>query len=215
MSRCRERPRRGWAVRELGIFVDAVLVDNLALAMLLGACTFLAVSRTVKTAVGLGAAVIVVQLVTVPINHLVHRFLLDEGAWAWAGLPDVDLRFLGLVAQIGVIAATVQVLEMIIERSFPTLHAAMGIFLPLLTVNCAILGGSLFSVEKSHGFVESIVYAAGTGVGWALAVVLLAAIRERLDYSDVPRGLEGLGITFIVVGMMSLAFMSLAGMRIG
>lgn len=200
---------------EVGLFVDAIFVDNLALAFFLGMCTFLAVSRTVKTALGLGVAVVVVQVVTLPINHLVHRFLLDEGAWAWAGLPDVDLRFLGLVAHVGVIAATVQVLEMVIERSFPALHAAMGIFLPLLTVNCAILGGTLFSIEREQSFGESVVYAAGTGIGWALAVVLLAAIRERLRYSEVPEGLRGLGITFIVVGMMSLAFMAFSGLRLG
>lgn len=200
---------------ELGLFLDAVLVDNLALSLFLGMCTFLAVSRSVRTALGLGAAMLGVQLVTVPINQLIHHHLLRPGAWAWAGLAEVDLRFLGLIISIGVIAATVQVLEMVLERSFPALHAALGIFLPLLTVNCAILGGSLFMVERHLAFGQSIVYAAGTGFGWALAVVLLAAIRERLRYSDVPQGLRGLGIAFVIVGMMSLAFMSFAGIRFG
>ncbi len=200
---------------ELGIFLDAIFADNLALALFLGMCTFLAVSRTVRTAVGLGVAVVFVQVITVPINYLIHEYLLAAGAWAWLGLPDVDLRFLGLITHVGVIAATVQVLEMVTERHFPALHAALGIYLPLLTVNCAILGGSLFTIERGHGFGHSVVYAAGTGIGWALAVVLLAAIRERLQSSDIPQDLRGVGIAFIVAGMMSLAFMAFAGLRFG
>ena len=200
---------------ETGLFLDAVFADNLALALFLGMCTFLAVSRSVKTALGLGAAVLVVQLVTVPLNQLIPRHLLEPGAWAWAGLEDVDLRFLGLVTSIGVIAATVQVLEMVLERSFPALDRALGTFLPLLTVNCAILGGSLFMIERRLDFGESVVFAAGTGVGWALAIVLLAALRERLHYSEVPQGLRGLGIAFILVGIMSLAFMAFSGIRFG
>ncbi len=199
----------------LALFVDAIFVDNLALSFFLGMCTFLAVSRTVPTALGLGAAVSVVQTITVPVNNLVHRYVVTEGAWAWAGLPDVDLRYLGLMVYIAVIAAVVQVLEMVLERFFPALHRAMGLFLPLLTVNCAILGGSLFMVERDYGFAESAVYGAGTGLGWALAVALLAGIREKLRYADVPEGLRGLGVSFLVVGLMSLGFLALADVRLG
>ncbi len=199
----------------LALFVDSIFVDNLALSFFLGMCTFLAVSRTVSTALGLGAAVTVVQTITVPVNNLVHRHVLAEGAWSWAGLPEVDLRYLGLMVYIAVIAAVVQVLEMILERFFPTLHRAMGLFLPLLTVNCAILGGSLFMVERDYGFTQSVVYGAGTGAGWALAVVLLAGIREKLRYADVPDGLRGLGMSFVVVGLMSLGFLALADIRLG
>jgi Na+-transporting NADH:ubiquinone oxidoreductase subunit E len=199
----------------LELFVDAVFVDNLALSFFLGMCTFLAVSRRVATAVGLGLAVLVVQAITVPLNHLVHHHLLAPGAWAWAGLPDVDLRFLGLLCYIGVIAAMVQILEMVLEWHFPVLHRALGIFLPLVTVNCAILGGSLFMVERNYTFGQSVVFGLGSGLGWAIAVAALAGIRERLKYSDVPVGLRGLGITFIVVGLMSLGFMAFSGIRIG
>ncbi|NIP47380.1 MAG: NADH:ubiquinone reductase (Na(+)-transporting) subunit E [Gammaproteobacteria bacterium] len=199
----------------LALFVDAIFVDNLALSFFLGICTFLAVSRTVATALGLGAAVILVQGITVPVNNLVHRHLLAEGAWSWAGLPEVDLTYLGLMLYIGVIAAVVQVLEMVLERYFPTLHRTMGLFLPLLAVNCAILGGSLFMVERDYGFAESMFYGVGSGVGWALAVVLLAGIREKLRYADVPEGLHGLGLSFIVVGLMSLGFLALADIRLG
>ena len=197
------------------LFVDAVFVDNLALSFFLGMCTFLAVSRRLRTALGLGLAVLVVQSITVPLNYLVHHALLKRGAWAWAGLPDVDLSFLGLLCFIGVIAAMVQILEMVLERYVPTLHRALGIFLPLVTVNCAILGGSLFMVERNYTFGQSVVYGVGSGFGWAIAVAALAGIRERLLYSDVPRGLRGLGITFIVVGLMSLGFMAFSGIRLG
>lgn len=188
------------------IFVRAILAENLALSFFLGMCTFLAVSRRVSTAAGLGLAVIGVQLVTVPLNHLIHAQLLDVGAWAWAGLPDVDLRFLRLITFIGLIAATVQILEMLLDRHFPRLFSALGIYLPLLTVNCAILGGSLFVAERGYDFSQSVVYAAGTGVGWALAITALAAIRQRLAYSDVPDGLRGVGMAFIVTGLMSMGF---------
>jgi Na+-transporting NADH:ubiquinone oxidoreductase subunit E len=196
----------------LSLLVRAIFVENLALAFFLGMCTFLAVSRTVATALGLGLAVIVVQLVTVPVNQLLHAHLLRQGALAWAGLPDVDLSFLSLVASIGVIAAIVQVLEMVLDRFFPRLALSLGIFLPLITVNCAILGGTLFMVQRKYDFADSVVYALGTGVGWALAIVALAGIRERLAYSDVPAGLQGLGITFIAAGLMSLGFMAFSGM---
>ncbi len=199
-------------MNDLGsLFVRAVFVENLALAFFLGMCTFLAVSKRIETAVGLGVAVIVVQAITVPVNNLIHHSLLAEGALVWAGLPDVDLSFLGLIAYIGVIAAMVQILEMSLDKFFPRLYHALGIFLPLITVNCAILGGSLFMVERRYGFTESVVFGLGTGVGWALAIAALAGIREKLKYSDVPDGLQGLGIAFIIVGLMSLTFMGFAG----
>jgi Na+-transporting NADH:ubiquinone oxidoreductase subunit E len=199
----------------LKLFLDSIFVDNLALSFFLGMCTFLAISRRVATAAGLGLAVLVVQTITVPLNYLVTRYLLAPGAWAWIGLPDVDLSFLGLLCYIGVIAASVQVLEMVLERYFPVLHRSLGIFLPLLTVNCAILGGSLFMVERSYTFSQSVVFGAGSGLGWALALLGLAGIRERLRYSNVPRGLRGLGITFIIMGLMSLGFLAFAGIRLG
>jgi Na+-transporting NADH:ubiquinone oxidoreductase subunit E len=198
----------------LSLFVRAVFVENLALSFFLGMCTFLAISKRIETAIGLGAAVIVVQGITVPVNHLIFEYLLQDGALAWAGLPDVDLSFLGLISYIGVIAAMVQILEMTLDRYFPALYHALGIFLPLITVNCAILGGSLFMVERAYGFGESVVFGIGSGFGWALALVGLASIREKLKYSDVPAGLQGLGITFIITGLMSLAFMSFSGVQI-
>ena len=200
---------------QLSLFIEAVFVDNLALSFFLGMCTFLAVSKRVETAFGLGVAVVVVQVITVPVNNLIYRYLLREGAWAWAGLPDVDLSFLGLITYIGVIAAMVQILEMTLDRYFPALFRALGVFLPLVTVNCAILGGSLFMVERNYDLSESVIFGAGSGLGWAIAISALAAIRERLKYSDVPDGLEGLGITFIVVGLMSLGFMAFSGIQIG
>lgn len=192
---------------ELGrIFLRAVFSENLALAFFLGMCTFLAVSRRVVTAAGLGLAVIGVQAVTVPLNHLVLTYLLAPGAWEWAGLGDVDLTFLKIIAFIGVIAATVQVLEMLLDSHFPRLHAALGIYLPLLTVNCAILGGSLFMENRGYDLTESIAYGIGSGAGWALAITALAAIRERLAFSDVPEGLRGVGLAFLVTGLMSMGF---------
>lgn len=196
------------------LFIKAAFVENLALAFFLGMCTFLAVSKRIETAIGLGVAVIAVQVITVPVNYLIYTFLLKDGALAWAGLPDIDLSFLGLVSYIGVIAALVQILEMILDRHFPKLYQALGIFLPLITVNCAILGGTLFMVERQYGFGESVVYGLGSGAGWAMALIGLAGIREKLRYSDVPDGLQGLGITFIIVGLMSLGFMGFSGIQL-
>lgn len=198
----------------INLFIKAAFVENLALTFFLGMCTFLAVSKRVETAIGLGAAVVAVQVITVPVNHLIYEFLLRDGALAWAGLPDVDLSFLGLVSYIGVIAALVQILEMTLDRYFPKLYNALGIFLPLITVNCAILGGSLFMVERQFDFGESVVYGLGSGFGWAVALIALAGIREKLRYSDVPDGLQGLGITFIIVGLMSLGFMGFSGIQL-
>jgi Na+-transporting NADH:ubiquinone oxidoreductase subunit E len=198
----------------ISLFIRAVFVENIALAFFLGMCTFLAVSQRVETALGLGIAVVVVQTITVPANNLLNAYLLQDGALAWAGLPDVDLSFLGLITYIGVIAAMVQILEMALDKFFPALYNALGIFLPLITVNCAILGGSLFMVERNYDFTESVVYGLGSGLGFALAIVALAGIREKLKYSDVPDGLQGLGITFITAGLMSMAFMAFSGIRL-
>ncbi|MGV6816056.1 MAG: NADH:ubiquinone reductase (Na(+)-transporting) subunit E [Thiotrichales bacterium] len=198
----------------LSLFVRAVFVENLALSFFLGMCTFLAVSKQITTAIGLGIAVVVVQAITVPANNLVYTYLLKGGALAWLGLEEIDLSFLGLITYIGVIAAMVQILEMILDRYFPALYSSLGIFLPLITVNCAILGGSLFMVERGYDFGESVVYGIGSGFGWALAIVALAGIREKLKYSDVPAGLQGLGITFITTGLIALAFMSFSGVQL-
>jgi Na+-transporting NADH:ubiquinone oxidoreductase subunit E len=198
----------------LSLFVKAVFVENMALAFFLGMCTFLAISKKIQAASGLGIAVIVVLAVTVPINNLIYTYLLKEGALAWAGYPEVDLSFLGLLTYIGVIAALVQILEMILDKYFQDLYNALGVFLPLITVNCAIMGASLFMVERDYNFGESVVYGLGAGIGWALAIVALAGIREKLKYSDVPEGLRGLGITFITVGLMSLGFMSFSGISL-
>ena len=198
----------------INLFLKAVFVENMALAFFLGMCTFLAVSKKISTAVGLGIAVVVVQTITVPANNLVYTFLLKDGALSWAGLPDVDLSFLGLISYIGIIAAMVQILEMTLDKYFPALYNALGIFLPLITVNCAILGGSLFMVERDYNFAESVTYGLGSGVGWALAITALAGIREKLKYSDVPDGLQGLGITFISAGLMALGFMAFSGVQL-
>jgi len=198
----------------LNLFITAVFVENLALSFFLGMCTFLAISKKIETALGLGIAVIVVQTLTVPINNLIYRYLLRDGALDWAGLSSVDLSFLGFVSYIGVIAAMVQILEMFLDRFVPALYHALGIFLPLITVNCAILGGSLFMVERDYNFAESVTYGLGSGVGWALAITAMAGVREKLKYSDVPDGLQGLGITFISAGLMALGFMAFSGMRL-
>ena len=198
----------------LSLFIKAVFIENMALSFFLGMCTFIAVSKKIKTAIGLGVAVIVVQAITVPVNNLIFTHLLREGALAWAGLPEVDLSFLGLLSYIGVIAAMVQILEMILDKFFPALYNALGVFLPLITVNCAIMGASLFMVERDYTFDESVVYGIGAGVGWAMAIMVLAGIREKMRYSDVPDGLQGLGITFITVGLMSLGFMSFSGISL-
>ncbi len=193
------------------IFIRAVLIENLALAFFLGMCTFLAVSKQIKTTLGLGAAVIVVEGISVPLNNLIYNYLLRDGALAWAGLGHLDFSFLGLISYIGVIAALVQILEMILHRFLPSLYNALGIFLPLLTVNCAILGASLFMVQRDYNFTESVVYGFSVGLGWAVAIVALAGLREKMRYSDVPDGLQGLGITFVTAGLMSLAFMGISG----
>lgn len=198
----------------ISLFVRAVFIENMALAFFLGMCTFLAISKKVETALMLGIAVVVVMVITVPLNNLLYAYLLKEGALAWAGMPDTDLSFLGLICYIGMIAAVVQIMEMVLDRSLPALYNALGIFLPLITVNCAIFGGTLFMVERDYNFGESVVYGLGAGVSWALAIVLLAAIREKLKYSDPPEGLRGLGLTFITVGLMSLGFMSFSGVQL-
>lgn len=192
------------------LFLQASFVSNMPLSLFLGLCTFIALSRRTEAALGLGVAMIGVLGVTVPLNQLIYDGLLAPGAWAWAGLPDLDLSYLSLIAFIGVIAATVQLLEMVLDRFFPAIHAAFGVFLPLLTVQCAILAGSLFMVERRYTLPESVVFGLGSGVGFAVAVVMLSAIRSRLAYADLPDGLRGLGITFILAGLMSLGFASFA-----
>ena len=198
----------------LSLFIRAVFVENMALAFFLGMCTFIAVSKKIETALGLGVAVVVVMAITVPVNNLLLNYFLKEDALSWIGITGIDLTFLGLISYIGVIAALVQILEMFLDRFMPALYNALGVFLPLITVNCAILGGSLFMVERDYGLGESLVYGVGSGVGWALAITALAGIRERLKYSDVPAGLQGLGITFITVGLMSLGFMAFSGIQL-
>lgn len=198
----------------LSLFVRAVFVENMALAFFLGMCTFLAISKKVETALMLGITVVVVMVITVPLNNLLYTYLLKDGALAWAGMPDSYLSFLGLICYIGLIAAVVQIMEMVMDKYLPALYQALGIFLPLITVHCAIFGGTLFMVERDYNFTESVVYGFGAGISWALAIVLLAAIREKLKYSDPPAGLRGLGLTFITVGLMSLGFMSFSGVQL-
>ena len=198
----------------MGLFIRAVFVENMALAFFLGMCTFIAISKKISTAIGLGIAVVVVLAITTPVNNLIFNYLLRDGALAWAGFPNVDLSFLGYLSYIGVIAAMVQILEMFLDRFVPVLYNALGVFLPLITVNCAILGTSLFMVERDYTLAESTVFGLGAGVGWALAITALAGVREKLKYSDVPEGLRGLGITFISVGLISLCFMSFGGIDI-
>jgi Na+-transporting NADH:ubiquinone oxidoreductase subunit E len=198
----------------ISIIVKAMFVENLALSFFLGMCTFLAVSKKVETSLGLGVAVIVVQTITIPINNLLYTYLLKEDALIWAGISGTDLSFLGLISYIGVIAAMVQILEMVLDKFFPPLYNALGVFLPLITVNCAILGGSLFMVNRGYNFTESVTYGFGSGLGWALAIVALAGITEKMKYSDVPDGLKGLGITFITVGLMAIVFMAFSGIQL-
>ena len=198
----------------LSLFIKAAFIENLALSFFLGMCTFIAVSKKVSTAIGLGIAVVVVQGITLPLNNLLYRYLLSENALSWAGIEGIDLSFLGLICYIGVIGAMVQILEMTLDRYVPSLYNALGIFLPLITVNCAILGGSLFMVERDYNFMESVTFGVGSGVGWALAIMALAGIREKLKYSDIPHGLRGLGITFMVVGLMSLGFLAFSGIQL-
>ena len=198
----------------LSILVRSIFIDNIALSMFLGMCTFLALSKKINAAIGLGIAVIVVQTITVPVNNLLLNYLLADGALAWTGLPDVDLSFLMYLCFIGVIAAIVQILEMFLDKYVPALYNALGVFLPLITVHCAILGGSLLMAERGYNFTESVVYGFRSGTSWALAIVVLAGIREKLKYSDIPEGLQGLGIVFITVGLISLGFMSFGGIDI-
>ncbi len=197
----------------LNLIFRAVFIENLALSFLLGMCTYVAVSNNIKTAFGLGMAVILVETITVPINYLLYEYVLRQGALTWAGLPELDLSYLKLVTFIGVIAALVQILELVLDRFFPILFRALGIYLPLLTVNCAILGASLFMVQKNYQFIESVGYGFGVGLGWALAIIIFAAIRERLQEDKIPLGLQGLGLAFIVTGFLSLAFNGLSGLE--
>ena len=200
----------------LSLFVTTVFIENIALSVFLGMCTFIAISKKIDAAFGLGIAVIVVCLITVPLNNFLYNFVIRDGALEWLGssFADVNLEFVGLISYIGVIAAVVQILEMFLDRYVPALYNALGVFLPLITVNCAILGASLFMVEKDLMFGESVVYGFGAGFGWALSIVILAGIREKLKYSDIPEGLQGLGATFIIVGLMSFGFMSFGGISL-
>jgi Na+-transporting NADH:ubiquinone oxidoreductase subunit E len=198
----------------ISLAVKSIFIENLALSFFLGMCTFIAVSKKISTAVGLGIAVMIVQTLTVPANNLIYSKLLKEGALSWAGLSDTDLSFLALMSCIGVIAALVQILEMTLDRFFPALYNALGIFLPLITVNCAILAGSLFMIERDYNFTESVVYGVSSGFGWALAITAMAGVREKLKYSDVPPGLRGLGITFITAGLMAMGFMAFSGIQL-
>ena len=195
----------------IDIFFRSVFLENLALAYFLGMCTFLAVSKRIKTTLSLGVAVIVVEGISVPLNNLIYNLVLRQGALNWLGLAQMDFTYLGLLSQIAVIAAMIQILEIVLNRFFPALYNALGIYLPLLTVNCAILGASLFMVQRDYSFTESVAYGFGVGFGWALAIVALAGLREKMKYSDIPKGLEGLGITFITTGLISLAFLGIAG----
>lgn len=194
----------------ISLLVRSIFIENLALSFFLGMCTFLAVSKKVKTSFGLGVAVIVVLTIAVPVNNLLYNLVLKDSAL----VSGVDLSFLNFITFIGVIAALVQILEMVLDRFFPPLYNALGIFLPLITVNCAIFGGVSFMVQRDYNFAESIVYGFGSGVGWMLAIVALAGIREKMKYSDVPPGLRGLGITFITTGLMALGFMSFSGVQL-
>jgi len=198
----------------LSLFIKSVFIENMALAFFLGMCTFLAVSKRVDTSIGLGIAVVFVQAITLPVNNLIYNNIIREGAMAWAGLENVDLTFLGLITYIGIIAAMVQILEMILDKFVPSLYNSLGIFLPLITVNCAILGGTLLMVERDYNFGDSVAFGLGSGTGFALAIIALAGIRERLRYSNVPAGLRGLGITFVTAGLMAIAFMLFSGIQL-
>ena len=201
----------------ISLFIKSIFVDNMIFAYFLGMCSYLAVSRNVKTANGLGIAVVLVLAITVPVNYLLNRFVLQPGALSWLGpgFASVDLSFLSYILFIAVIAAMVQIVEMIVEKYLPSLYSSLGIFLPLIAVNCAILGGSLFMQQREFGnILEAIVYALGSGIGWYLAIVTLAAIREKMAYSNVPVGLRGIGITFITVGLMGIAFMAFMGIAL-
>ena len=198
----------------LALLIRSVFIENMALAFFLGMCSFIAISKKVETAFQLGVAVVVVQTITVPANNLIFHFLLRDGALAWAGFPELDLGFLGFLSYIGVIAAIVQILEMFLDKYMPALYTALGVFLPLIAVNCVILGGSLFMQERDYSFPESVVFGVSSGAGFAIAIIALAAIREKLTYANVPAGLRGLGITFVSAGLMSLAFMVFSGIQL-
>lgn len=194
------------------LFVSAVFVENMPLTYFLGLCTFLALSKRTETAFGLGVAVILVMGITVPLNQVIYSAVLAPGAWAWAGMPEIDLSYLSLLTFIGTVAASVQLMEMVLDRHLPAVQASFGAFLPLLTIHCAILGGNLFMIERSYSLPQAAVYGLGSGTGFALAVVMLGAIRTRLAYADLPDGLRGLGIAFVIAGMMSLGFSAFAQM---
>lgn len=200
----------------LSLAVKAIFVENMALAFFLGMCSFLAVSKKVSTAIGLGGAVVFVLGVCTPLNNLLYQYVLKEGALAWASpsFATVDLSFLNFLTFIGSIAATVQIVEMTLDKFSPALYSALGVFLPLIAVNCAILGASLFMVERDYNLAESTVFGLGSGIGFALAIVALASIREKMRYSNVPAGLRGLGMTFIVTGLMAIGFMAFAGIQL-
>ncbi len=200
----------------LSLAVKAIFVENMALAFFLGMCSFLAVSKKVSTAIGLGGAVVLVLMLTVPMNNLIFRYLLSDGALVWLhpSLAEYDLSFLGFLCYIGTIAALVQIVEMALDRFVPALYNALGIFLPLIAVNCAILGASLFMVEREYTLAESTVFGLGSGIGWALAIIALASIRERMRYSNVPPALRGLGMTFILTGLMAIGFMMFGGIQL-
>lgn len=198
----------------LSLLVKSIFVENILLAFFLGMCSFLAVSKKVENSVGLGFAVIFVLTITVPVDWLINHFLLREGALSWAGFPEVDLSFLTFISFIAVIAAMVQLVEMTLDKFFPALYAALGIFLPLIAVNCAILGSSLFMVEREYTFAESAVFGFGSGIGFFLAIVSMAAIRYKVRYSNIPEGMRGLGIAMIITGLMAMAFMSFSGISL-
>jgi Na+-transporting NADH:ubiquinone oxidoreductase subunit E len=198
----------------ISLLVKSIFVENILLAFFLGMCSYLAVSKRVDTAIGLGLAVIFVQTITLPVNWLIFNYILREGALSWAGLPDTDLRYLGLIFYIAVIAAMVQIVEMAIDKFSPKLYTALGIFLPLIAVNCAILGGTLFMQERDYTLPQATVFGIGSGMGWALAIISMAAIRQKLRTANVPAPLRGLGITFIVTGLIAMAFMTFAGIQL-
>ncbi|WP_417348295.1 NADH:ubiquinone reductase (Na(+)-transporting) subunit E [Ferrimonas sp.] len=198
----------------INLFVQAAFIDNMALSFFMGMCTFLAVSKKVSTSFGLGVAVVVVMALAVPVNQLIYVNFLKPGALAWAGMPNLDLSYLKLITFIGVIAALVQILEMVLDKYAPALYQTLGIFLPLLTVNCAIFAGVIFMANREYNMTESVVFALGSGSGWAMAIVLLAGLRERMKFSAIPEGLQGIGITFISTGLMALGFMAFVGIAL-
>ncbi len=200
----------------LSLFTTSAFIENMALAFFLGMCTFLGCSKKVDAAVGLGCAVVFVLAITVPLNNAIYTLFLKPGAmeWIYADFKDVDLSFLSFLTFIGTIAAMVQIVEMLLDRFVPALYASLGIFLPLIAVNCAILGASLFMVERDYNFAESVTFGLGSGVGWLLAITALAAIREKMRYSNVPAGLRGLGITFLLTGLMAIGFMAFSGIQL-